>query len=138
MEPTPPPRPAESPFILEKHYKNARAARAAAKVVARQHLHPCLCTGSPSVAQRPERECNWSSRAFFEEITADCGKVTLREIQIAGRVRAMRKAAREVRNHEFPPPRWSLLATFAGGDRFGLLSRVRREADIRFLRSVLL
>lgn len=36
--------------------------------LARRHLHPCLCTDSPSVAHG--RECNWSSRAFFEEITA--------------------------------------------------------------------
>lgn len=42
MEPTPPPRPAESPFILEKHYKNG-AARAVpqGRYSLACHLRPC-------------------------------------------------------------------------------------------------
>lgn len=58
--PPPPPHPAESPFILEKHYKNARTSRIKVgqplchpSVPA--HLHPCLhaCRIVPRFCRRP-------------------------------------------------------------------------------------
>lgn len=105
-----------------------RCSPALASLSVHLRAHPLL---------RTARVHNWSAGVFFEEMTARCGKVTLREVRIAGRVRPMRKAAREVRNHEFPP-RMESSCDFREGNRFGLLSRVRREADIRFLRFLLL
>ncbi|KYQ56306.1 hypothetical protein ALC60_04713 [Trachymyrmex zeteki] len=60
MEPTPPPRPAESPFILEKHYKNARTARAAPRSLLAGTCIPVRpFTGSPSAAhgESAQLEC---------------------------------------------------------------------------------
>lgn len=121
MEATPPPRPAESPFILEKHYKNAhgphqgRYSPPLGIPVLASLLHgivrlPIVSRKGAEIAEKqPSHEAH--------RLPVDDGEKS------------------GTWSQESPAPASGLFpATFAEGIDSLLLSRVRREADVRFLR----
>lgn len=105
--------PSESPFILEKHYKNAHGPHQG-RYSTSLSLHP-RCTGShPRLPRRFPKRLGEKATLLRARNNADC------------RWTMVRKAAREVRNHEHPPPRRLLSRDFRRGDRFAFI--ISRQA----------
>lgn len=123
------PRPAESPFILEKHYKNARAARAASRSL----LAGALASLSLHALARSRCTTYFVLRVFRKARKSNPrrGGPDCRWCRESGE-----KSGTWSQKSRVPALCWALSRDFRRGDRFGLLSRVRREADVRFLRAL--